>query len=147
MPTIRVERTIDAKPEKLWRVVGDPHHLPRWWPRVQRVEQVEDDAWTAVMSTEKGRIVRADYRLLAFEPGRHRSWALEVEDSPFERFFTESVTELDVEPTDDGALHVQLALRQRPRGISRMAGWLFRRAGRRQLQEALDNLESITSRR
>ena len=34
MPTARRSRTIAAPAEELWEVIGDPHHLPRWWPRV-----------------------------------------------------------------------------------------------------------------
>ena len=40
------------------RAVGDrrdPHHLPRWWPRVTRVEDVEDGAFTEVMRTAEGQ--------------------------------------------------------------------------------------------
>ena len=53
MPTARVSRTIAAPPEQLWRILSDPYHLPRWWPRVTRVEDVADGAFTEVMKTRK----------------------------------------------------------------------------------------------
>lgn len=57
-------RTLRASPDEVWAVVGDPHHMPRWWPRVLRVECVEDDGFTQVLTTDKGRPVRADFRVL-----------------------------------------------------------------------------------
>ena len=48
MPTARRSRTVPAPPERVWEIVGDPHHLPRWWPRVQRVESVTDEHFTEV---------------------------------------------------------------------------------------------------
>ncbi len=41
VPSARRSRTIAARAEQLWELIGDPHHLPRWWPRVERVEDVE----------------------------------------------------------------------------------------------------------
>ena len=38
MPTTRRTRTIAAPPDELWSTIADPYHLPRWWPRVDRVE-------------------------------------------------------------------------------------------------------------
>ena len=65
VPTARRSRTIAAPVEELWEVIGDPHHLPRWWPRVNRVEDVEGDAFTEVMTTAKGKVVRADFKLVS----------------------------------------------------------------------------------
>jgi uncharacterized protein YndB with AHSA1/START domain len=50
--TARRNRTIAATPESLWEVVADPHHFPRWWPGVTRMEGVSDDAWTQVFTTK-----------------------------------------------------------------------------------------------
>ena len=44
MPSTRRSRTIAAPLQLLWEVVEDPHHLPRWWPRVERIEDVDGDA-------------------------------------------------------------------------------------------------------
>ncbi len=61
MPTARHTRTIAAPAQELWETIGDPHHLPRWWPRVSRVEDVTESAFTEVLSTKSGRFVRADF--------------------------------------------------------------------------------------
>jgi len=42
-------------------VLADPHHFPRWWPRVERVEGVDRRRWTSVMTSRRGRTVRIDY--------------------------------------------------------------------------------------
>jgi regulator of protease activity HflC (stomatin/prohibitin superfamily) len=64
MPTARRSRTLAAPPERVWGIVGDPHHLPRWWPRVTRVEAVTDEHFTEVLTTEDGRSLRADFRVV-----------------------------------------------------------------------------------
>ena len=98
VPTTKRQRTIGAPPEAVWRVVGDANHLPRWWPRVRRVEAVSEAGWTKVFMTGKGRPVRADYTLLETEPPRAISWSQELEDSPFERLMDEAVTEVRLAP-------------------------------------------------
>ena len=42
-------------------MVCDPARLPEWWPGVTRVEDATPDAWTTVLTSAKGRAVRADY--------------------------------------------------------------------------------------
>ena len=55
MPVTRRSQTVRAEPDEVWAVIADPHHLPRWWPRVRHVEDVGSGRWTKVMATEKGR--------------------------------------------------------------------------------------------
>jgi hypothetical protein len=50
-----------------------------------------------------------------------------------------------LEPVAD-VTQVTITLRQRMRGLARLGGFLIRRAGRRQLDEALDGLEAIVVR-
>ena len=69
MPSARRTRTIAAPADELWQLILDPHHLPRWWPRVTRVEDVEGDAFTEVMRTAKGRLVRADFTVVKSRSG------------------------------------------------------------------------------
>jgi uncharacterized protein YndB with AHSA1/START domain len=145
VPTVRRSRTIAAAPADVWRVLGDPHHLPRWWPRVTRVEGAALDSWTTVLQTAKGKAVRADYRVVSSDPERARVWAQETEDSPFERFLREAVTEARMTPAQDGT-EVVLELRQRLRGMARLGGFLVRGAARRTLDEALDGLERVCAR-
>lgn len=140
MPTTRVERTLAAAPEAVWAVLADPHHQPRWWPRVRRVEGVDADRFTQVLATPKGKGVRADFRLLESVPSRRLRWTQELDGSPFERLLSEAETIAELTPAGAGTL-VALELRQRLSGWSRLAPWQFRRAARRQLAEALEGLD------
>jgi uncharacterized protein YndB with AHSA1/START domain len=141
VPTTRRAGTVAAPPEEVWEVVSDPHHLPRWWPGVQRVEEVSDEAWTKVLRTEKGKAVRADFTRVEAEPPRRLVWQLEVEESPFERILSASVTEVSLQPLAGGQTRVQLKLTQRLRGLYRFGSPTVRRATREQLDEALDGLQ------
>jgi uncharacterized protein YndB with AHSA1/START domain len=140
VPRTARTRTLRARPDAVWEVVGDPHHFPRWWPRVERVEAVDGGHWTKVFMTRKGRPVRADFELVDSRPPQLRAWRQEVEDSPFERVLGDAVTEVRIEPVDDGS-SVTIEQRQKLRGLARLGGFLVRRATRRVLDEALDGLE------
>jgi hypothetical protein len=113
--------------------------MPRWWPGVVRVEGVEDDRFTQVFQTKRGRPVRMDFRLLANEPPWRRAWAQEIEGTPFERVLGESIIEVALEPEGTGT-RVTIAQRQKLRGYSKTGGFLLRRATHDKLQEALDGL-------
>lgn len=142
MPVTRVNRTLAAAPDQVWRVVADPYHQTRWWPRVRRVERAEDGAFTQVLGTERGKAVRADFRIMDVEPPRLLRWSQELEGSPFERLLSLAVTTIELEEEDGGAAtRVRIELRQRLRGWSRLAPFLFRSAAKRQLGEALESLD------
>jgi uncharacterized protein YndB with AHSA1/START domain len=144
----RRTRLIEAQPEALWAVIEDPHHFPRWWPGVVRVEGVSEDRFTHVYTTKKGRTVRIDFRVIETRapdgdsPGR-RSWAQEIPGTPFERVLREAVTEVSLAPAREGGARVTIAHRQKLRGYSRTGGWMLRRATRARLDGALDGLERI----
>jgi uncharacterized protein YndB with AHSA1/START domain len=145
LPTTTRTRTLGASPDAVWKVVGDPHHLPRWWPKVRRVEDVEGRRFTKVFVTEKGRPVRADYEVLETDAPHSISWSQEVEDSPFERLLDESVTTVRLASAGDGT-EVSLAMRQKLRGWARFAPFLVRHGSRRLLDEALEGLDRCVSR-
>lgn len=142
----RVSRrlTIPAPPERLWELVQDPHHQPRWWPDVKRVEGVEGERFTQVLYTRKGRPVRVDFLIAASQPPHRQVWEQELGGTPFERVLSESVIELVIEPADQGS-EVTISQRHQLRGYSRTGGWMLRRATRRKLDRALENLAEITS--
>jgi uncharacterized protein YndB with AHSA1/START domain len=135
---------IDAPVEDVWSVVSDPYHLPRWWPRVTRVEDVQGSGsrarWTAVLGTEAGRGVRADYRCVSAAENQRYLWEQEVVDTPFERILRAARTEVLLRPVDAGT-EVTLRIRQALRGLSRLGGPLMRRATAKTLTEALSGLE------
>jgi len=146
VPTVRRARTVPAARERVWEVISDPACLPRWWPDVVRVEEATRLAWTKVLRTPRGKTVRADFTRLAADEPRRLVWRQEVEESPFERLLSENVTELELEPADGGATRVEIRAVQRLRGWARFGGFLFRRATRRKLDEALDGLERTVER-
>jgi uncharacterized protein YndB with AHSA1/START domain len=141
-------RVVPAPLAEVWRVVEDPYQMTRWWPRVERVEGVQDDRFTQVFLSKRRRTVRVDFRLLTSEPpdaerpGAHRSWTQEVVGTPFERVLQESVTEVRLEPVPDGT-RVAIAQRNKLKGTSRLGVLSMRRATGKRLDEALDGLARI----
>ncbi|HEX4806056.1 MAG TPA: SRPBCC domain-containing protein [Conexibacter sp.] len=146
MPTTRVSRTLAAPLDAVWDVVADPWHQARWWPRVVRMEAVEEGRFTQVLGTARGRGVRADFRVLETEPPRLLRFSQELPGTPFERLLAEAVTTIELAPErDGGGTLAAIELRQRLRGWSRLVPFLFRRAARRQLAEALAGLDEALS--
>ncbi|HWX74611.1 MAG TPA: SRPBCC family protein [Solirubrobacteraceae bacterium] len=145
MPTARRSRIIAAPAQQLWEVVADPHHLPRWWPRVARVEDVEGDVFTEVMKTAKGKVVRADFELVrADERERTLRWEQRLEGSPFARLLSSAATIVNLEEADSGT-RVTIELRQELAGLlPRFGGFIVRRAALATIDEALDGLERIS---
>ena len=138
-------RTLSATPEAVWKVVSEPRALARWWPRVERVKGIGDDGWTVVLRSERGRAVRADWRLDGQEAGRRRAWAQEIDGTPFAKVLAERRVEARLEPAGDGT-RVTLELRQRGRGMARFGRFMMRRAARKELDGALDGLARTTGR-
>ncbi len=144
MPTTQRTRTIAAPAGVVWELLSDPHHLPRWWPRVARVEAVERDAFTEVLASPRGRLVRADFQVLsADERALVLRWAQRIEGTPFARLLSAAETELRLQPNGT-ATDVTIELRQALRGLfPRLGANRIRRAARATLEEALDGLERI----
>ncbi|MGH2944592.1 MAG: SRPBCC family protein [Solirubrobacteraceae bacterium] len=143
---MRRSRTLRATPEEVWAVVGDAYHLPRWWPRVTRVEAVQDDAFTQVLTTPKGVPVRADFRVVESAAPRVRRWAQQLVNTPFERVLAASEVEVRLEPEGEAGTRVAVSLVQRLRGMALLGSFMVRGAGRRQLDDALNGLEAIVGR-
>ncbi|MGZ8648139.1 MAG: SRPBCC family protein [Solirubrobacteraceae bacterium] len=133
-------RTVPAAPERVWAVVGEPRTLARWWPRVERVKAITADGWTTVLRSDRGRAVRADWRLDGQEAPRRRAWAQEIEGTPFAKVLAERRVEVVLEEAGAGT-RVTLELRQRGRGMARFGRFMLRRAARRELAAALERLD------
>ena len=148
MPTARRSRTIAAPVEEVWSLVRDPHHLPRWWPRVTRVEDVQDGAFTEVMLTRKGKVVRADFNVVATDDHtRALTWAQRIQGTPFARLLSSAETEVRLAafPPEANATEVTIELRQTLTGLfPRLGGVMVRRAAAATIDEALDGLERIS---
>jgi carbon monoxide dehydrogenase subunit G len=143
VPVTRRRATVAAAPATVWQTVADPHQLPRWWPRVERVEGVDGRGFTEVLRSDKGAVVRADFRFGVKHKPTALSWRQEVEGTPFARLLRSSETHVGLAPAGEGATTVELRLDQKLQGISRLGGFLVRRAGRRQLDEALRALAGL----
>jgi uncharacterized protein YndB with AHSA1/START domain len=151
VPTARRSRTIAAPLQALWDIVADPHHLPRWWPRVERVEDVRGSDFTEVMRTRNGRVVRADFERLSADEREHAvSWSQHVEGTPFARVLRSAETEVRLAqaPQDivaGAATEVTIELRQSLSGFfPRFGAFMVRRAAAATLDDALDGLERIS---
>jgi uncharacterized protein YndB with AHSA1/START domain len=156
VPSVQRTRTIMAPAGELWELLGDPHHLPRWWPRVDRVEAVtltdagELDAFTEVLRSNRGKVVRADFKRTDAVSEQRIVWAQQVKDTPFARILTSAETEVRLSGAHGGdvcATDVTIELRQRMRGfLARLGSHLVRRAAASTIEEALDGLERIAGR-
>jgi uncharacterized protein YndB with AHSA1/START domain len=144
VPTTSRSRTLAAPARDIWELIADPHHQPRWWPRVARVEEVEQEAFTQVLASPRGRLVRADFRVVASdEQALVLRWSQQVQDTPFARLLVSAETELRLEPVGRGT-NVTIELRQSLRGFfANLGASRVRRAARATLEEALDGLERI----
>jgi uncharacterized protein YndB with AHSA1/START domain len=147
VPRINRSRVIAAPPERVWAVVSDPHHLPRWWPRAVRVEDVREDSgqamkWTTVLGTESGTRVRADYSRIDPEREHSFAWTQDLEGTPFERILRSAEVVIRVEPEGEGS-RVTVDSSERLRGLSRLGSPLMRAAARRRVDEALENLDRV----
>ena len=140
---VRRSRVVAASPDDVWATVGDPYHLPRWWPRVERVELVQGDGFTQLLRTEKGRAIRADFRVVRSQKPEVRRWRQEVAGTPFEGILESAETEIRLEPAGEAGTRVTLEQDQRLRGLARFGGFMARRAARRSLDSALDGLETL----
>lgn len=149
MATVERSRTIHATLPEVWRVVDDPHHQPRWWPGVQRMEQIDGGRFTQVHVSKRGRPVRMDFTVTRRDPPLDDTallagleWHQELQGTPFDRLLTLSAIEIALEAQERSTI-VTIAQSQRLRGASRTGSWLARRASRRKLGEALAGLDAL----
>ena len=144
MPVVTRQSDFDAPLERVWNVVSDPYSLPRWWPRVQRVEEVSEAGWTMVLMSDRGKPIRADYTLAESRPMQLLEWRQELEESPFERMLSQSRIVIELGHDDDsGSTAVVMRSTERLRGLARLGAPMVRRATRRRLSQALDQLGEL----
>lgn len=167
MPTASDTRLLQVAPQALWELVCDPHHLPRWWPRVERVEGVAGAMFTEVLRSERGRLVRADFEVVERDDVAMRLiWAQQVAGTPFARVLAASEVEIAMQPqigmNEDAGSEVTITLTQTPHALlpaanaepsgrfalldglfARVGSPMVRKAAEKTVREALDGLERI----
>jgi uncharacterized protein YndB with AHSA1/START domain len=147
MPRVTRRRTVEAPVADVWKLVSDPYALPRWWPRVSRVEDVDTrpggrrSQWTKVLETQHGRGVRADYRCVSSAEPERYVWEQQLEGSPFAKHLKDSRVDVELHAAGEGETRVVLTSEQTMRGMSRLGGWMMRKGQRDILDAALDGLE------
>jgi uncharacterized protein YndB with AHSA1/START domain len=147
MPRVTRRRTVEAPVADVWKLVSDPYALPRWWPRVSRVEDVDArpggrrSQWTKVLETQHGRGVRADYRCVSSAENERYVWEQQLEGSPFARHLKDSRVDVELHEARAGETRVVLTSMQTMRGMSRLGGWMMRKGQRDILDSALDGIE------
>ena len=146
MPVTTRRATVAAPVTAVWQTVADPHQLPRWWPRVERVEGVSGQGFTQVLRSDRsGALVRADFRISRRHKPRVVEWEQDVVGTPFERLLRSAVTTVTLEEDPAGGTRVELRLDQKLQGVNRFGGFMVKRASRRQLDAALAALSRSAS--
>ena len=108
---------------------------------MQRVEEVSERGWTIVLVSDRGKPVRADYTLAEARPMELLEWRQELEETPFERMLSSSRIVIEFEPgAEDSETQVVLRSTERLRGLARLGSPMVRRATRKRLSEALEQL-------
>jgi uncharacterized protein YndB with AHSA1/START domain len=147
MPRVTRRRTVEAPVPEVWKLVSDPYALPRWWPRVSRVEDVDArqggrrSQWTKVLETQHGRGVRADYRCVSSAEPERYVWEQQLEGTPFAKHIKDSRVEIELHGAGTAETRVVMTSSQTMRGMSRLGGWLMRKGQRDILDSALDGIE------
>jgi len=147
VPRVTRRRTVESPVPEVWKLVSDPYALPRWWPRVSRVEDVDKRSggrrtqWTKVLETQHGRGVRADYRCVSSAEPERYVWEQQLEGSPFAKHLKDSTVEIELHAAGEGETRVVMTSAQTMRGMSRLGGWLMRKGQRDILDGALDGIE------
>lgn len=143
MPVTRRSKVVGAPPSVVWQTVADPHRLPAWWPRVERVEAVTGNSFTQVLRSDRGNMVRADFHVGRRNRPRLVGWTQDLDGTPFAKLLRHAETTVTLEPEGEAATRVEVRLEQRLQGVSRFGGFLVKRAARRQLDGALAALAEL----
>ena len=143
MATVNGTINLAAAQATVWAQVSDPRQLSRWWPKVVRVELDGNAAFTEVLTTDKGRDVRADFVITERDEPRRWRFVQELEETPFAAVLRQSQTTVELRSTGADATELTIVLERKPRGLGRFGGPMMKRAAKRQLEEALLHLGEI----
>ena len=149
MPTVKRTRSLPVEPDRAWKLIADPHNLPRWWPETVRVESVQGSPgavrsrFTQVFETSKGTAVRADYRITGSTSGERLVWEQQIDGTPFEKFLRAAVLEMRIaaDEAEAAGSKVTIEARRSLRGTSKLGAPMMKGATKRSLDAALDGIE------
>ena len=133
MPKIKRTRVVDVSPESVYDVISDPRRLEDWWPRVDRVENVDGGP---------GRRLRLDYRCTAASRPKRYVWEHELEGTMFEEHMKSQTTEILLEPEGQGTEITVISINEL-RGSARIAGFSMKKSQRELIDTALDSLQEV----
>lgn len=148
MPKVKRTRLVDASPEAVYDVISDPRRLEDWWPRVDRVENIDGGAgkdrtrWTNVLAADSGRRLRLDYRCTAASRPKRYMWEHELEGTMFEEHMKSQTTEILLEPEGQGTEITVISINEL-RGSARIAGFSMKKSQRELIDTALDSLQEV----
>jgi len=94
-----------------------------------------------VLMSDRGKPIRADYTLADSRPMEMLEWRQELVETPFERMLSQSRILIELE--SEGATVVTLRSTERLRGLARLGSLMVRRATRKRLSQALDDLGEL----
>ena len=135
MPKIKRTRVVDVSPESVYDVISDPRRLEDWWPRVDRVENVDGGPgkdrtrWTNVLAADSGRRLRLDYRCTGASRPKRYVWEHELEGTL-------------LEPEGQGTEITVISINEL-RGSARIAGFSMKKSQRELIDTALDSLQEV----
>ena len=148
MPKLKRTRVIDASPEAVYDVISDPRRPDEWWPRVDRVANVDGGPgkdrtpWTNVLAPDSGRRLRLDYRCTAASRPKRYVWEHELEGTMFEEHMKSQTTEILLEPEGQGTEMTVISINEL-RGSARIAGFSMKKSQRQLIDTALDSLQEV----
>ena len=148
MPKVKRTRVVDVSPESVYDVISDPRRLEDWWPRVDRVENVDGGPgkdrtrWTNVLAADSGRRLRLDYRCTAASRPKRYVWEHELEGTMFEEHMKSQTTEILLEPEGQGTEITVISINEL-RGSARIAGFSMKKSQRELIDTALDSLQEV----
>jgi hypothetical protein len=97
-----------------------------------------------VLLSDRGKPIRADYTLAEARPMELLEWHQELEETPFERMLSASRIVIELQrDEEEGATAVVLRSTERLRGLARLGSPMVRRATRKRLAQALEQLGEV----
>jgi uncharacterized protein YndB with AHSA1/START domain len=129
----------------VWEFVSNPGNLPRWWPRVVRVEGVVGRSgtatlsWTSLLEADSGRRVRLDFEATNCDPPVQFSWCQELTGTQFEKHLRRQEYSIRLEGSQDRTV-LELVAETDLKGSAKLATLNLRKSQGQVLDRALADL-------